>query len=199
MRLVLETLGASGPTGSGPILPFLHTKDISALFSSARFVTVAYLDTLGICTGPRPTRETAKVGFKHNFTLPLTPLSGPVPPVPRPLQCVCPFQNDVVIKVDDLSDIELQENIMEVEDPSEKPTHDRYIRRSSSVESTRSSIVRVNVIVSVCSQVSSGKSVNCSAVPCSAQSHRYTFVFRNAMRMKVVSAQSSSRFNKNKI
>ena len=87
---------------------------------------------------------------------------------------MCPFQNDVVIKVDDVSDIELQENTLEVEDHSEKhtheryirrsssvesirdhseePTHERYIHRSSSVESTRSSIVRVNVIVSVCSR-----------------------------------------------
>ena len=39
--------------------------------------------------------------------------------------------------------IELPENTVEVEDHSERPTRHRHTRRSTSVDSTRSSIVRV--------------------------------------------------------
>ena len=49
----------------------------------------------------------------------------------------------MAIETDDVPAIELPENTVEVEDPSETPTRHRHARRSTSVDSTRSSTVRV--------------------------------------------------------
>ena len=65
--------------------------------------------------------------------------------MPHSRQCVYPLQNDMPIKTDAVSSIELPEYTPEGGGLGQKPARRRGTRRSISVDSTRNSSVCINV------------------------------------------------------